>query len=100
MCSTWTSPRDTSLNVDLDMFDVVMLKWIRGHVDGGHIVTIYKCGGAKWSMKFLKKLTKPTTLNNSMGNFTVLGLCTRAGDSSLVLGGSRDKTVDMSQTYL
>jgi hypothetical protein len=75
------------------VFDVVMLKWIRGHVDGGHIVTIYKCGGAKWSMKFLKKLTKPTTLNNNMGNNAVLGLCTGAGDSSLVLGGPRDKTV-------
>jgi hypothetical protein len=39
------------VNIDLD---VAVLNWIGGHVDGRHIVTIDKCGRAKWSVKFLK----------------------------------------------
>jgi hypothetical protein len=40
--------------VDLNVFGTSMLNRVGGHVDGGHIVTVDKCGRTKRSMKLLE----------------------------------------------
>jgi hypothetical protein len=49
-------------------------------------------------MKLLKKLTKPTTLSNRMSNNAIFGLCTRAGDCSLMFRRPRNQSVAEKDT--
>jgi hypothetical protein len=60
------------MDVNLNVLCSSMLNWIRGHVDGGHIVTVDKSGRVERAMKLLKKLIERTTLHNSMSHNTVL----------------------------
>lgn len=49
-------PLSNKVDVNLDVLGAAMLHWIGGHVDGGYIVTINQCGGAKRAVQFLKEL--------------------------------------------
>jgi len=47
----------------------------------------------KRMMKILQQLTKPTTLGNSVHYRSIFGLCSRAGNRSLMLGSPGDKVI-------
>jgi hypothetical protein len=81
--------------VNLNVFDSPMLNWIRGHVDGGHVLTVDKCGGMEWTMKLLKKFTEPTTLRNGMSHSVIFSFSTGLRDCSLSLGRPRNQTVSI-----
>jgi hypothetical protein len=66
------------MNVDLNVLRATMLHRIGRHVDGGHIVTVDKCGGVKRTMELLQKLPQPTAFRNSMSDNTILSFRTRA----------------------
>jgi hypothetical protein len=42
--------------VNLNVFGLSMLNWIRGHVDGGHVLTVDKCGGMEWTHEALEEV--------------------------------------------
>jgi hypothetical protein len=53
------------------------------HVDSADVVTVDNCGNLQGNMKFLKELTKPTSLGNHVSNSPVLGLRTGPGHRGL-----------------
>jgi hypothetical protein len=86
--------------VNLNVLGSSMFNWIRGHVDGGHVVTIDKCGRLERTMKLLKKLTEPTTLCNRMSHSVILCFSTGSRDRSLALGRPRNQTVSIVDTIV
>jgi hypothetical protein len=97
MCPNATRSR-TKYRSNLDVFGALILHGVCGHVDSTHIVTEDNGGAGKGSMKLLWQLTEPTSLSDSIGNGSILGLGAGAGDSMLPLGGPRYQIVAKENT--
>jgi hypothetical protein len=86
------------VDVNLDMLRTTMLYWVASHVDSADIVTKDNGGGAKWTLKFVKKLANPTTLSNGVRHSTILRLGTGPRDRGLALGRPRHKVITKVDT--
>jgi len=73
------------VDVDPDVLGAAMMDRIGHHVDSANIVAIDNHRSSNRDMKLLKKLTKPTTLGNSMGHSLLLRLSIRARDCGMSL---------------
>jgi hypothetical protein len=81
------------VNVDLDVFGAAIVNGIGCHVDSTHVVAIDDRHRSNRQVEFLKKLSQPAALSNSVGHGPVLSLHAGPGDGSLSLGGPRDEVV-------
>jgi hypothetical protein len=66
------------VNINLDMLGAPMMNRIGRHVDCTHIVTINDSRMSNRDVELLKKLSKPATFDDSMGDDTVLSPSTGA----------------------
>ena len=64
------------VDVNLDVLGTVVVDRVGCHVDNADVVTVNDCGDLQRNMKFLKELSKPTTLCDHMSNSPVLGFRT------------------------
>jgi hypothetical protein len=72
--------QDTKINslpdevkIDLNVFSVLMLNWVRGHVDNTGVVAKHHCGASERGVQLLEKLTEPGGLDHSIGHRAILG---------------------------
>ena len=86
------------VETDLDVFGMLMMYWVRGHVDGVDVVAEDDRRRRRWSMKLLEKLPKPTRLSHGVSHGAVLGFSARARDRVLSLGGPRDEIISEVDT--
>lgn len=63
-----------------------MLNWIGGEIDDRNVITVHHGGTLEWGSKLSKKLSQPSSFDNTISNGTVLGFCTGARDNMLTLG--------------
>jgi hypothetical protein len=81
------------VKIDLDVFGSLVLNRVHGHVDRADIVAEDNCSTEQRTTKLLKELAKPTGFSDGVGDSSILGLSTRAGDSVLPLGGPGDDII-------
>lgn len=81
------------VEINLYMFGALMLNGVRGHVDGADIVIVDESSVAQRGAKLENKLAQPDHLSNCIGDSSVFGLGTGAGDCILPLGGPRDQII-------
>jgi hypothetical protein len=81
------------VNIDLDVFGAAVVNGIGCHVDSTHVVAVDDRRRSNRHMEFLKKLSQPAALSNSVGHCPVLSLRAGPGDGSLSLGGPRDEVI-------
>lgn len=67
------------MDVDLDVFCVLSLDRVGGHVDYAGVVAVDYGRSGDGVMKILKKLPQPSAVSNSVCNRTVFGLSDRVG---------------------
>jgi hypothetical protein len=73
------------VKVDLDVFGVLMLDKVYGHVDGANVVAEHNRNRRIRSMKLVEELENRTSLSNNISHNTVLSLSTRTRDCMLPL---------------
>ena len=64
------------VEVDLNVFCLLMLNWVCGQVDSTNIVTVYRGTAAKRAVKFLQQLAQPTSFSDSICNGAVFSFGT------------------------
>jgi len=74
------------VDVNLNVLRSSMVNWVSCHIDSTNIVTKDNRSLLERKMKFLKKLTQPTTLSHNVSNCPILGLGTRTRNCVLPLG--------------
>jgi hypothetical protein len=80
------------------MFRALALHRVSQEINYADIVTVDQSSLDWRSMKLMEKLAQPTCLGNSVGNNSILSLCTRTGNHSLVLGGPRNKIISQKHS--
>jgi hypothetical protein len=68
-----------------------MLHGISGEIDRANVVAVDKGDALKGAIELLEKLARPGGLCHAVGHSAILGLCARAGDGGLSLGGLGDE---------
>src|SRR6185312_432194 len=86
------------VDVNLNVLRSSMVNWVSCHIDSTNIVTKDNRSLLERKMKFLKKLTQPTTLSHNMSNCPVLGLGTRMRNCVLPLGLPRHQSITKINT--
>jgi len=86
------------VDVNLNVLRSSMVNWVSCHIDSTNIVTKDNRSLLERKMKFLKKLTQPTTLSHNVSNCHVLGLGTRTRNCVLPLGLPRHQSITKINT--
>jgi len=86
------------VDVNLNVLRSSMVNWVSCHIDSTNIVTKDNRSLLERKMKFLKKLTQPTTLSHNVSNCPVLGLGTRTRNCVLPLGLPRYQSITKINT--
>ena len=73
------------VEVDLDVFGVLMLNGVRRHVDDADIVAEHDRSRRSKSMKLVEELTDPTSLGDGVSHITVFSFGARMRDHVLPL---------------
>jgi hypothetical protein len=75
----------SEVKVDLDVFGVLILDGVCGHVEGANIVAEHNCSRRRWLIKLVAELTNPTSIGNGVSHNTVLSLSAGMRDRVLPL---------------
>jgi hypothetical protein len=81
------------IKINLHMLCMLMLNGVGGEVYGADVVTVDESAALWWSLELMQELVQPGGLSHTIGDGTVLGFGTGAGDDSLPLGRSGDQVV-------
>jgi hypothetical protein len=81
------------MKINLHMLGALMLNGVGGEVHGADIVAVDKCAPRRRGLELVEQLTQPSGLSHAVGNGTILGLSTGAGDDGLPLGRSGNQVV-------
>jgi hypothetical protein len=74
------------MKINLHMLGALMLNGVSGEVHDTDIIVVDKCAPRRRSLKLVEQLSHPSGLSHAVGNGTILGLSTGAGDDSLSFG--------------
>ena len=80
------------------MLCVLMLHGIGAEVDGADVVAVDEGGALKGAVELMDGLAHPGGLLHAVGHNTILGLCARAGDDGLPLGGPETRLAPKNTT--
>ena len=86
------------VNIKFNVLGALVLHRISREIGGRYVITEDHSSLRKRNPKLTKKMTKPTSLRNDVGNSSVLDLSTQTGDSRLPFRGPRDKRVTEEDT--
>jgi hypothetical protein len=73
------------MKINLHMLGALMLNEVGGEVHVADIVTVDKCVPRWRVLELVEQLSQPSGLNHAVGNDTILGLSTGAGEDGLPL---------------
>jgi hypothetical protein len=74
------------MKINLHMLCALMLNGVGGEVHGADIVAVDKCASRRRGLELVEQLTQPDGLSHAIGNDTIFGSSTGAGDDGLPLG--------------
>jgi hypothetical protein len=74
------------MKINLHMLDALMLNGVGGEVHNVDVVAVDKGTPRRRGLKLVEQLLQPSGLSHAVGNGTILGLSTGAGDDGLPLG--------------
>ena len=66
------------VDVELDVLRPVVMNWVDGQVDNGHIVAVHQRRLVHQREELAEELPEPDALGDRVGNTAVVGLCTGA----------------------
>jgi hypothetical protein len=75
-----------------------MLHKIGLQADGADVVAVDEGGVLKGAVELVEQLAHPGGLLHAVGHNTILGLCARAGDDGLPLGGPETRLAPKNTT--
>jgi hypothetical protein len=81
------------MKINLHMLGALMLNGVDKEVHGADIITVDKCAPRWRGLELVEQLTQPGGLSHAVGNDTILGLSTGAGDDGLPLGQPGNQVV-------
>jgi hypothetical protein len=81
------------MKINLHMLGALMLNGVGGEVHNADIVTVDKSALRRWGLELMEQLTQPCGPSHAIGNDTILGISTGAGDDGLSLGRPGNQVV-------
>nr|BDI54714.1 hypothetical protein [Triticum aestivum] len=90
---TQSNPVPYEVEINLDMFSLLVLNRVGGEVGSADVVTIDDGGTSGSGVKLHEKLAEPGGLGDTVSYSSVLGLGARPRDNWLEFGGPGDKIV-------
>jgi hypothetical protein len=77
------------MEINLQMFDALMLNGVDGEVHDTDIVTVDKCASRMWALELMEQPTQVGGLRYIVGDDAVLSLCVGPRNYRLSLGAGR-----------